>query len=189
MDWMVGFCGKVYPVLNIREKGETSEKGTFCFSMDDVDAYFAEHLDEERLEEYKSTKPNYKVSYTRKRKSYLDYFEEAAKVHESYEHVFREKKCPVFLVGDKVASRKGGEVYFHSQQNRCIILNACLKDVEFFRVFDPHTTYQEIFMYISGVLGGNMKEIPEMSDDDMRDSKGFDKWSFRKEPSSKKKKK
>jgi hypothetical protein len=64
-----------------------------------------------------------------------------------------------------------------------------LKDVEFFRVFDPHTTYQEIFMYISGVLGGNMKEIPEMSDDDMRDSKGFDKWSFRKEPSSKKKKK
>jgi hypothetical protein len=32
-----------------------------------------------------------------------------------------------------------------------------------------------------------MKPIPEISDDDMRDVKGFDKWSFRKEPSKKKK--
>lgn len=61
--------------------------------------------------------------------------------------------------------------------------NACLKDVDFFRVFDPFTAFQELSMYYGGVLVHPNRPIPDVSDEDMVEVKGFDKkWSFRKPP-------
>lgn len=44
---------------------------------------------------------------------------------------------------------------------------------------DPYTAFQEIEMYGSGVLGKKEKAIIEISDEHKRDSKGFDKYSFK----------
>jgi hypothetical protein len=54
-----------------------------------------------------------------------------------------------------------------------------LKDIEFQRVLDPFTAYQELDQWISGVLGQN-PEPDEVSDKVKIQQHGFDSWSFRK---------
>ena len=55
-----------------------------------------------------------------------------------------------------------------------------LKQVEFVKVFDPYTCFQEIEMYLSGVLGGMSPKMIECSDEVRLESHGFDKRvSFR----------
>jgi len=70
-----------------------------------------------------------------------------------------------------------------------IRVNTCLKDVEFYKVRDAFTAFQDIYMYISGVLGNLNKELTDISDIDMRDKKGFDKWSFKQEQAKARKRK
>ena len=65
-------------------------------------------------------------------------------------------------------------IVYHSE------INPSLKTYNFQEVIDPFTLYQEIEMYLGGVLG-NKEVIPEMADKDKVVSHGFDpKWSFRK---------
>lgn len=58
--------------------------------------------------------------------------------------------------------------------------NPPLGDYEFYRVFSAAQTFQEIQMYIQGVLGNKEKEIVEISEKNKLQQHGFDpKWSFR----------
>jgi len=65
------------------------------------------------------------------------------------------------------------------------IKNPCLKDYEFFRVAEPYTAYQELDMYISGVLSKDPNMMVEISDKDRIAQHGFDKFSFRRSPQKK----
>jgi hypothetical protein len=60
--------------------------------------------------------------------------------------------------------------------------NPSLQYLEFFRVVDSYTAYQELDMYISGVLSKDSAMMVEISDKDRIPQHGFDKWSFRKLP-------
>lgn len=62
------------------------------------------------------------------------------------------------------------------------MLNESLQHFKFYRVMDSFTLYQELDMYISGVLGQQAKEIITISDKDRIPQHGFDKYSFRKLP-------
>jgi hypothetical protein len=65
--------------------------------------------------------------------------------------------------------------------------NPCLKDYEFYKVMDAFTAYQEIEMYLRNVLCDTTHApVPVGTDVEIAESKGYDKWSFRKEPSKKK---
>lgn len=66
------------------------------------------------------------------------------------------------------------------------IINPTLKKYEFYKVFDSFLAFQEIQMYISGVLGSNENDTIEVDDKYKIGQHGFDKWSFRKEPTKKK---
>ncbi len=63
-----------------------------------------------------------------------------------------------------------------------IILDACLKQIEFFRCVNIVDTYQQIERWLCNQAPGE-KPIPVMDDKTMRDIKGFDKYSFRKDKS------
>jgi hypothetical protein len=55
-----------------------------------------------------------------------------------------------------------------------------LKAVEFFRVLDPWSAWQEISMFVGGVLAGSGKEMVEINDSVRLQKHGFDKVrSFR----------
>lgn len=66
-----------------------------------------------------------------------------------------------------------------------LIYNPCLKDLEFFKVVDAFQAFQELSMFISGVLGGQSPKMIEISDEVRIAKHGFDKMSFRKEKETK----
>jgi hypothetical protein len=62
-----------------------------------------------------------------------------------------------------------------------IVVNPCLKDYHFQRIMDAYGTFQEIFMYQSGVLAGPERPMVQLSDKTLISKHGFDvKTSFRK---------
>jgi len=96
-------------------------------------------------------------------------------------HVFREYNTPAFIFDFDYT----GEEY----NKPTFIVKPLLKEHEFYKVFDSFRAFQEIQMFISGVLGNNEKDMVEISDIDKIQQHGYDKkWSFRKEPTKKRKK-
>ena len=65
--------------------------------------------------------------------------------------------------------------------------NDPLYPIKFVSAVDPHTAFQEIQMFIGGVLGSEDPPMIEVSEKVKIASKGFDpKWSFRKKPTKRK---
>ena len=70
--------------------------------------------------------------------------------------------------------------FFHTRERgEWFVVDANLKDLSFQKVLDPFTAYQELEMWIGGVIGQN-PEPDEVSDAVKIQQHGFDKWSFRK---------
>ena len=68
-------------------------------------------------------------------------------------------------------------------------INPRFADYKLQSVFDPWTAYQEIDMYLNNQLAVNMEPTLERSQELIRDSKGFDDWSFKqKGPKARKRK-
>ena len=65
-----------------------------------------------------------------------------------------------------------------------LTINPELKPLEFYRRYDCYQCYQEISMYVGGVLGNANPSIPHIDDKTMAEAKGFDKYSFRKDKQS-----
>ena len=93
--------------------------------------------------------------------------------------VFRTINSPVFIYDPNI------DCDMYNKSTRFYI-NPILKNYKFYRLFDTFTTFQEIQMFISGVLGTGEKEIKEVADKYKIPQHGFDKWSFRKEPTKNK---
>jgi hypothetical protein len=90
--------------------------------------------------------------------------------------IHREYYTPIFI-HDK-------SYYYNKKQ---FVINPILSEYKFYKVIDPVTTFQEIQMYISGVLGSNEKNIIEIDDKYKIPQHGFDNWSFKTRPHKKKK--
>jgi hypothetical protein len=60
-----------------------------------------------------------------------------------------------------------------------------LKDIQFYRAVDPYTAFQEIEMYLGGIVPRPGAMTANIEDKYRVEQHGFDKWSFRKMPQSK----
>jgi hypothetical protein len=68
-----------------------------------------------------------------------------------------------------------------------LILNPCLKDLAFYTQVNVTQAFQKIEQFVSNQLVDvDTPDVPVGSDDDIRDSKGFDKWTFRKQSNKQK---
>lgn len=95
--------------------------------------------------------------------------------------VFRKYNTPLFIY-DNDYERTSIDRDFYKNKKKFII-NPKLCDYEFYKIFNSVQTFQEISMFISGVLGNNEKNVIEVSDRSKIEGHGFDyKWSFRKPP-------
>jgi hypothetical protein len=98
--------------------------------------------------------------------------------------IFRELKVPVFIYdGDFGRTEFDKKRSISNSFKPKFIINPLLKDYEFYKVFDTFQAFQEVQMFLSGVLGRGEKEIVEVQDKYKITQHGFDyKWSFRKKP-------
>jgi len=95
--------------------------------------------------------------------------------------LFRELNAPIFVYD---SDYKRTEIY--GRGNSKFFVNPNLGEYEFYKIFDAFQAFQEIQMFIGGVLGTGEKEIVEVADKYKIQQYGFDKWSFRKEKETKK---
>lgn len=97
--------------------------------------------------------------------------------------IFRDLNAPVFVFdGDY------GRTNLDDHYNPKFFINPILKDYQFYKIFDSFQAFQEIQMFMGGVLGRGEKEIIEVEDKYKIAQHGFDKYSFRKDKYESKKK-
>ena len=180
----IGFCGKIYPAIVFSWSYSLKSKKEYCYSIADVDRaveklFEAKIITKKKYEEYfgkkkkeKHTWPFHDLCPKFNRQEIKKAFEEANKDRDRYEKLFIKEKAPVFS--------------YKREYYDCILTyNDCLKDYQFYRVFDAMAAYQEIGMYF-----GNMcfpePQINPVPDEIKAESHGFNKYSFRKDPEKKK---
>lgn len=176
------FCGKYYRGLKMEIGGSWSNNNSiqFCYSTESAMAFLTKH--------------NIPTSYTFRKeiitpgvneKSLERYFSE--KVEVSKPDMNQIHKCPVILSAVLGAYRDSYSVRDQSKNASVhVVKNPCLRDLEFYRVMDANTAYQELSMFLGGVMASNGPSMVEVSEKTRIEKRGFDKWSFRKMPTKKK---
>jgi len=161
--FLVGFCGKYYlGGTHVTHDSTftyepTATTQTF-YDYDQADEYFLTY------HKSKKQKPKRYPILKRLGESSITPFNDSIEP-------FRIINAPCFLVP------------LHLMHDMEVTVNPCLADYQFYRLFDTYTAYQEIAMFLSGVLGWPENATVDISDTDMRDAKGFDDWSFKTPPS------
>lgn len=197
---LIGFCGRLYVVYVVCGMG--------CFSADDVEraiheagTRLAEHAERlahwERAADTRKTaaalierfnEPPSRAKWStdlcwgnrRMCREVADTWLPTLQGVEFGSGPFVDLDTPVFSVfnddrdrcglGPRRVGRVGGIV---------VRVNPLLSSYRFQALMDPVTAYQEIAMYVGGVLPKPGPPMVTISDDIMRDEKGFDEQSFR----------
>lgn len=176
--FLIGFCGHWYPCLRIKRSYlRIPGKGTF--SLSDADEQrkprhiFAGY--EDKIEEFRDCYSE--KGFSNRMKAWRDFLNLDIKPSDELFHDF---KSPI-LVAD--VTDYGRETVRFDET--VLTKDANLSEFGFGRVRDPFMAYQDIAQYLSGVLGVGTPEPVQISDEHMRDAKGFHGMSFRKRPSGK----
>lgn len=153
-SFIVGFCGKQYVGYGIyrRTKNQFTEELTITYDIDELSNLFSNPKD---------------IEYIIEKHKYI--------LNKNCIDVFHTLNTPIYLY------EFGGIVGYRPNKNRNqITINPNLKEYEFYLVFDTYSAFQEISMFVGGVLTNNPKNDIVVSDKTKIESKGFDyKHSFR----------
>lgn len=175
--WTVGFCGKIYPVVRVNLLGDPKDTAKFCYTIEEVDEWVEEHFSSKMLAHFREKQWNdrNRWCWSQRRNSFVGFLSKektawSVQIEKQLAELFVEHRSPLFLAHNTYMTDGKSELTF----------NALLRQVEFFRIFDPYTAFQEISMFMSN-LAVPMKPIPVPSDEIMLEVKGFDKFSFRKD--------
>jgi hypothetical protein len=177
---VVGFCGKVYPILQLSHQrlSQPIPSTALCYTLSEVDTFIEHHFKQREIETYRSKPRRWGLAGNwpreQRRENFEEFFDSYAAKQSAFGHLFVDNRCPI-LVASTWMGRRNREYK--------IVYNECLKELEFFRIMNTFTAYQELQMYFGAMAQPN-KPIPDISDKDMVSIKGFDKWSFRKPPKS-----
>ncbi len=191
----VGFCGKLYPILQIKFFENTKNIAleppavkiglTTCFNAEDVDNFMKDNLKNKDLELY-FDKQYINTGWWRyddklKQITFKRIFEEFNKHKDNYKELFEQYHCPIFIktTANNLTNNRTKNEYDAKHK---FIINGNLREVEFYKIFDPYQAFQEISMFL-GNMASPEKEIPKLDDVTMAEIKGFDKYSFRKDKS------
>jgi hypothetical protein len=169
----VGFCGKIYT-------------GYRFYSLNPSITYLTKYLYTAKAVE------NFydKMGWNKKRDSDLLSYSLLSRIIEQEsisrnieEHpIFLKYRTPIFTHEvEKVYVLNNGSYEYIGP----IVINNRLCKYDFQTVFPTQLAFQEIRMYLS-LITSPEKPIPHIDDVTMAEAKGFDKWSFRKEPANRK---
>jgi len=78
-----------------------------------------------------------------------------------------DEKAPILFIG-------------HKKREYIYIKNPVLRDIHFYKRLVAFTVFQNISMFIGGVVSGTFPPMVELSEKERIQKQGFDKWSFRK---------
>lgn len=175
---LVSFCGRKYFGLNVvidKKNYEYEEK--MCWTIEDFDEVVENHGTKKQKELWASTKKK------KDRHAFSWYRGDA--------YLFNRPYMNDIYAMNGVEDQKlidmhhALEVPVVMREGDTIVLNPVLSEISFYRVKDAFQAFQDISMFISGVLGGNSPKMVELTNDERIAKHGFDNRSFRKDPESK----
>lgn len=162
LDWLY-FCGKAYPCITSHFQNELGEISEF------------KKLTIQELESIiPKTSKYYKKSWDMEMTPQQTVHSAFSSSREVPTEIFRALNVPYFAI----VSIKDKDCRWERTTEK-VLLYPNLTNYTAYLNMDAYSTYQEIEMYCSGVLGVGEPEIIEVSDISKRDSKGFDKFSFK----------
>lgn len=160
-ECVLGFCGKIYPFIFSDYKVWVKNPRRLIF-----------YKKEELIEFLESIDHNFKEWSWNRHYTKVGIGEFYSLNHSPFMSIFHEYKTPVFYI------RK-------DYSKTYLTINPKLKSLKFQRLKDPYTTFQEIYMYLSGVLGNTGENISEVPDKYKIKQHGFYEYSFKKLPTKK----
>jgi len=189
---MIGFCGKVYPALQIyydpSTKYQYKENETHTFyTIEQYRKFIDEKINDEKYSKHYYEKNKSKYSWNRydDTDQHISQYLDTWSGTEKFDELFFEFKSPIFVLRQP---RNSFKVSYYSHKLDGTLpfnINIPLERYQFHKIFDTYSAYQEIEMYYFGVLGCSEVDTVNISDLDMRNQKGFDKMSFKKYPTKK----
>jgi len=162
---IIGFCGIIHPFLTVRYAKHDA------YGWEESDDYIYDFESYEKfIKKIKTNENNFILHNMKAMEKYFNCFEET--------DFFFKIKNPIFLNIEGCRYRE-----------RKLIINPCLKKYKFYKVIDSMTAFQQISMFLSGVLGEVHPPTIEVSNEVKKHKAGFGhKYAFKKEPSKKKNK-
>lgn len=177
---ILGFCGKLYPLVELHYK---DKKATIISGTVKVVRFYVQHELDEFLLSMKMKIPE-KQSYSRIYDLYKNYFsdfeKQIAEARPALQELFQMLGVPIYLIR-REPEEKDWEWDKTDRSHYEVIIetNPCLRDLSFQKVFDPFMAFQEISMYLGGVLARPDRPMLTITDDVKAQQHGFDKHSFR----------
>ncbi len=190
---VLGFCGELYPFLEIYHWNDDNSR-VVCYDVVSSDETISEFVENYCQRSHKYSPRSYGLE-----KQDIQIFFDEMSVNKNLKGIFVENQAPIFIV-----NLCYNKIVFHGRNNtkelpvvNGVALKATdlssegyyrqsylsLKDFAFFKVRDSYRAFQDIHQYLSGVLGVGHPYVPEMSDAVKIAAHGYDKFSFRKQPS------
>lgn len=175
---IIGFCGFYYYGYKFFS-GENFETqiSKYCYTGDQIEQVYDKYGWDKKYDKGVHRYCSWSRSILDRKR------EREAKPRIQKDETFYKYKTPILVCTDvlsKTYTKDKGWIYKYY-----VTINGKIGDFDFQRVFPPHQAYQEIRMYLAN-MGSPEKIIPKIDDVIMAEAKGFDKWSFRKEPSKRK---
>lgn len=157
---ILGFCGKFYPFYQFYDYPNKE----YIWTVEEFEHQYSKYFPE-KIERFYS-KPEKNEYYKKIRlyniKDFYENFDGSKLVN-----VFTDLNTPIFMI----------ELFKEPKFTN----HPSLKEIKFFYVMDAYTAFQEISMYLGGVLGVGQPELVKINDKEMLKKKGFDNMSFKKE--------
>lgn len=166
---IIGFCGSIYPCLQVSATKQAGYERSFCYYPNDVCQFARANLDFRDQEVFDTGNRRFGRAVSSgyvSRYIVSDFFEVCERRKNDFQDWF--KKGPIFHASIGFYHRTGTIVY-----------NARLRDIDFMRIKDPFTAFQEIRMWLSNQASPE-KPVPEIPDEVLLEAKGFNEYSFRK---------
>jgi len=172
--FIIGFCGKLFPGLELQYESLQVKLAKMCYLEKDIRDF-----------ERKVAKLTKSKKTSRHKPKRMESLNESFYAYESKEVLqsFFDLSTPLYVI--KNVSRMPGQWHLSVCE---FTINSKLKNYGFAKVFDSYSAYQEIEMFLGGVLGNKEIDTVGIDDEHLKLQKGFDKWSFKKMPTKKKKK-
>lgn len=159
---VLAFCGKFYP---------------FVFHVTDFNIDRIVWNVEEALKTLNVSGKRYWDEYSLESESGVKKFFD--RKYPELENLFHKYRTPVF--GFQAAGRPCS--WMKPKLYGSLVVNPKLKDLQFYKIKDPITAFQDIYMFMSGVIGAPPKPKEKMSDKVLAAAKGHDgPYSFKKPP-------
>ena len=173
---IVGFCGKLYPMLKIAITPFSPYEisGEHCvYSLES----FEKILPLEKLVPEKNSLSYFIPLNERIPEWFSGILYPRWSLRSHQVNIYQNSKLNNLFLDKSVS-------YFHVHGVRDIVIDAypILKDLEFYQVFDSFTCFQKIEQFLTNELVKPDLVDVEISDVLKAESHGFDKFSFRKDP-------